>query len=140
MPVPVRCFRSVKTLTFARRFPALALQQPRGFEHPIDAAGTDRHYIAIHHHVRQASIAFQRILCVILHDRFLLPGLEPMIAANQPVVFIDFAIALLPVVKLTGCDTEPFDEPANANLAAGTPAVDKIDQRIAGIVGNPKCI
>jgi hypothetical protein len=46
----------------------------------------------------------------------LLPILQPEIAGNPAVVFIDLAVAFPPVVELAGSDIELCDEPPGADL------------------------
>ena len=53
------------------------------------------------------------------------------------VVFIDFPIALAPIVKFTGADLQPADKIADGNIGFTAPQVDKINNLISGIVGNP---
>ena len=52
-------------------------------------------------------------------------------------MLVDFAVALSPVVKFAGANAQPFNKLSNGDFAITTPVVDKIDDRIADVVGNP---
>jgi len=72
-----------------------------------------------------------------IHDRLLLPLLQPKISGNPTVVLIRFAVALAPLVKLAAANPQPFDEPSNADLRAIRPAPDEIYDLVPRIVRNP---
>jgi hypothetical protein len=55
-------------------------------------------------------------------------------------VFIDFAVAGDPVVELAGGDAQPADESAGGQLGLASPAVDKVDDLVAMIVGGPLAV
>jgi len=46
----------------------------------------------------------------IINDSLLFTVLEPEVPGNPAVVLVDFTVALPPVVKLAGTDTQLFDE------------------------------
>jgi hypothetical protein len=52
-------------------------------------------------------------------------------------VFVDFAVALLPVMKLAGAQRDPVQEAAVRDLGLIAPGADEVDELVAGIVGNP---
>jgi hypothetical protein len=70
-------------------------------------------------------------------DRFLLLEFEPMITWHPGVVFVDLAIALLPVVELAFGDLDPGDEAFGRNLGFVGPGLDEVDDLVAGVVGSP---
>src|SRR5262245_25737691 len=70
-------------------------------------------------------------------DGLLLPILQPEVAGNPAVVLIHFAVAFPPVVKLTGGDVEPPNEPPGADLGLLRPAPNEIHDLIPRIVRNP---
>ncbi len=72
-----------------------------------------------------------------INDFLFFPVLQPEVAGNPAVVLVDFAVALPPVVKFAGANAQPFYELTSGNFAIRTPVVDKIDDRIPGVVGNP---
>ena len=73
-------------------------------------------------------------------DGLLLSGREPMVARNPTVVFIDFAVPLLPVVELAGLNAQPGDDLLGRDIGPLRPMPNIVDQRIAGIVGNPDSV
>lgn len=72
-----------------------------------------------------------------VEDRFLLLGFEPVIARDPGVVFVDFAIALLPVVELALGDVDPGDEAFDRDLGFVGPGLNEVDDLVAGVVGSP---
>ena len=62
-------------------------------------------------------------------DRFFLPCLQPEIAGNPTVVFVDATIALLPVIELAGAHPQPRNEPPYASFGLLRPAPDEIQYR-----------
>jgi hypothetical protein len=63
-----------------------------------------------------------------------------MVAWHQGVVFVDFAEALFPVVKLTGADADPADEATSRDVGLVAPVADEINDGVAGIVGDPTAL
>src|SRR5579872_6129237 len=137
VPVLVWPQRLHKTGAFlGRRRPAPI--KPAGvFEHAVGAGGTDGHGVIVQHHERQPPVAFQRMAVVEVKNGLFFPVLEPGIARDLAVVFIDFAVALLPVVELAGAQREPAQEPAGRQLRAHGPVADVVHDLVARIVGNP---
>jgi hypothetical protein len=70
-------------------------------------------------------------------DGLLFPIFKPKVPGNPAVVLVDFTIALSPIVKFAGANAQPFNESSRRYLAVRTPMVDKIDDRIPDVVGNP---
>jgi hypothetical protein len=60
-----------------------------------------------------------------------------MIAWHPGVVFIDFAKASFPVVKLAGADADPGEEADRGDVGFVAPGADEIDDLIADVVGDP---
>jgi hypothetical protein len=60
-----------------------------------------------------------------------------MIARHPGVVFIDFAEARFPVVKLAGSDADPGEEAGRGNISFVAPVADEIDDLIADVVSDP---
>jgi hypothetical protein len=52
-------------------------------------------------------------------------------------VFVDLAETLFPVVELAGADAKPGDEATSRQFGLVAPVADKIDERVADIVGDP---
>ena len=72
-----------------------------------------------------------------IHDRLLLPLLQPKISGNPTVMLVGFAVALAPLVKLAATNSQPFDEPSDADLRAIRPAPDEIYDLVPRIMRNP---
>jgi hypothetical protein len=60
-----------------------------------------------------------------------------MIARHQRVVFVDFSVTFLPVIKLARTDPHPFDNLAGGDFGTVIPIADVVDHLVANIVGNP---
>jgi hypothetical protein len=65
-----------------------------------------------------------------IDDGLPFPVFQPEIAGNPCVVFIGLAVALTPVIELTGPDAQPLNEPAGADLGFLRPAPDEIDDQL----------
>ena len=65
-------------------------------------------------------------------------GVEPVVAGDPGVVLVDLAVAVLPRVPLGGGQAEPQEEAGNRDAGLVGPAVDEVNDLIAGIVGNPE--
>ena len=72
-----------------------------------------------------------------IDDRFLLPGLQPEIAGNPTVVFVDTPVALTPVVELAGGDSQPMNESSDTDLGPLRPLPDEIHHLVPHIVRHP---
>ena len=70
-------------------------------------------------------------------DRILFPLLEPVIAGNEHVVFVGFAVAIPPLVILRAGEFHPAHQAQRADLGAGREPLDEVDDIVAGVVGNP---
>jgi hypothetical protein len=73
-------------------------------------------------------------------DGLLFLGFEPVVAGDPGVVFVGLAVAVLPGVPLGGGDAEPEEEADNGDAGFAGPAVDEVDDVVAGIVGNPASV
>jgi hypothetical protein len=58
-------------------------------------------------------------------------------AGNEGLVFIDFAVAILPLVILPTGECHPTDQAQRADPGAGRTALDEVDDHITGVVSNP---
>src|SRR3954465_15526246 len=72
-----------------------------------------------------------------IHDCLLLPILQPEIPRNPAIVLVHLAIALAPVVALTGRDAEPSNESPGADLSLVRPAPDEIHDLVPRVVRHP---
>jgi hypothetical protein len=60
-----------------------------------------------------------------------------VVAWDPGVVLVGLAVTILPGVPLGGGDADPDQEAGYGDAGFVGPAVDKIDDGIAGVVGNP---
>jgi len=60
-----------------------------------------------------------------------------MVAWHPGVVLVDLAEAVLPIVEFARADADPGKEATDGELRLVAPGADKIDDGIAGIVGDP---
>ena len=137
MPVLMRYQGLQEALALTAAFGVPAFHQTGGAQHAVDAAGAEGNDILVKHHKGQATVAFQGIVQVKLDDCLLLPVFEPEVTGDQAIVFIDFAIAALPFVVLTGSYAQPLDESRYGDAALLRPVTDEVDNGITGIMGNP---
>ena len=72
-----------------------------------------------------------------IDDGFFLPLLQPEIAGDPTVVFVDPAIALSPVIELAGGYAQPIDEPSGADLGLLRPTPDEIHNLVSHVVRYP---
>jgi hypothetical protein len=75
-----------------------------------------------------------------VEDGLFLLGLQPVVARDPGVVLVGLAVAVLPGVPLGGGQAEPEQEAGDGNTGFAGPAVDEIDDLVAGIVGNPTSV
>jgi hypothetical protein len=73
-------------------------------------------------------------------DGLSLLGFEPVVARDPGVVLVGLAVAVLPRVPLGGGDPEPQEEASDGDARLAGPAVDEIDDLVAGVVGNPESV
>src|SRR5262249_25573311 len=106
-------------------------------EDAVDAGWAAGHDVLVEHHEGQAAVALQGVQGVEIDNRLLLGGLQPVVARDPGVVLVGLAVAALPVVPLAGADADPQQEAADGDGGLGRPAVDEIDDGVAGVVGNP---
>jgi hypothetical protein len=63
-----------------------------------------------------------------------------VIARHQGIVLVDFAEAFLPVVELAMANAEPADEATSRNVGFVAPIADEVNDRVAGVVGDPSAL
>jgi hypothetical protein len=77
------------------------------------------------------------VAIVEVEDRLLLGLGQPEVARDAAVVLVDAALALAPGVELAAAHAQPADEVAHGQLGLLLPAMNVIDDFVAGVVGNP---
>ena len=70
-------------------------------------------------------------------DGLFFPSLEPMIAGNEQVVLVDFAVAIPPLVILRDGEFNPAQQAQRADFAACREPLDEVDEIVTDVVGNP---
>ena len=113
------------------------VQTPGFLEDAPDGLGAAGDEVLVEHAESQATIAVERMGVVIVHDGTFLLGQEPVVARNAGAVFIDLAVALLPVEELGTMDVQPGDEALLGQLGFFGPEGDEVDDLVAHVMRNP---
>ena len=137
VPVLMRGERLHKAGAFKRGPRLPGVKQPRALEAPERTRGAHCHDITIKHHEGKPAIALQRELMVEVDDGILFPPLKPVIAGNEDVVFVGFAVAIPPLVILRAGKFHPVHQAQRADLGAVREPLNEIDDRVTGVVRNP---
>jgi hypothetical protein len=140
MPVFMRVQRLDETLALGRGLGRGAVEQPGRLEDAVDAGRATGDDVLVEHHEGQAPVALQREQRVEVADGLLFLGLEPVVAWDPGVVFVGLAVAVLPGVPLGGGQAEPQQEASDGKGGVVGPAVDEINDLVAGVVGNPESV
>lgn len=75
-----------------------------------------------------------------VENGLLLVLLEPVVAWDPGIVFVGLAVAVLPRVPFGGGQAKPEEEASDGDAGLVGPAFDKIDDLVAGVVGNPESV
>ena len=118
-------------------FGGLSREESVGFEDAIDAGRTAGGDVLVDHHEGESAITFEGMLAGEGADLVLFIVVEPVIAWDPGVVFVDFAETLLPVVELAGTDADPAEEARRGDVALLGPGADEIDEAITDVMGDP---
>lgn len=116
------------------------LQQTRLRKNAPGAAGTDSNKIAIQQHERQPTVALKGIVQGKLDDCFPFPRFKPEVAWDQPVMFIDLAVALDPCIKFALRHGQPGYDAFQRHFRFLAPLVAEVNNSIADVMGNPAAI
>jgi hypothetical protein len=73
-------------------------------------------------------------------DGLLLGVFEPVVAGDPGVVLVGLAVAVLPGMPLGGGQADPQKEGEDGEAGFAGPAVDEVNDLIAGVVGNPAAV
>ena len=115
----------------------MPVEQASSLEDTVDAGRAAGHDIAVEHHEGQPPVALQGVLAVEVKNGLFLDIFEPVVAGDPGVVLVGLAVAALPGVPLGGGQADPQQEATNRDAGLVGPAVDEIDDGIAGVVGSP---
>jgi hypothetical protein len=118
----------------------MAVEQARSLEDAVDARGAAGDDVLIEHHEGQAAVALQGKQFVEVQDGLPLGVLEPVVARDPGVVLVGLAVAVLPGMPLGRGQAEPQQEARDGYAGLAGPAVDEIDDLVAGVVGNPASV
>jgi hypothetical protein len=66
--------------------------------------------------------------------------LEPVVARDPGIVLVGLAVAILPRVPFGSGQAQPQEETGDGEAGFVVPTLDKIDDLIAGVVGNPDSV
>jgi hypothetical protein len=75
-----------------------------------------------------------------VQDGPLFLGFEPVVARDPGVVLVGLAVAVLPGVPLGGGQAQPQEEAGDGDAGLAGPAVDEVNDLVAGVVGNPASV
>ena len=78
-----------------------------------------------------------RVLAIELDDGLPFPFLQPEVARNPTVVFVQRAVAFTPAVKLARRNRQPSQEAFDADLGFLRPASNEIDDLVANVGRDP---
>ena len=84
--------------------------------------------------LRQASIAVERMIEVILQDGLLFPLVKPVISRNPAVVFVDSTVVFNPAAKRGRADSDPLLDLSDSDFRFLRPLADVIDHLIANFM------
>ena len=139
-PIRLCHTRLVVRQSLSRRpgFGVAARELPRAFDR------ASRHDAVVEHHEGEATVTLRGITFVVIEDRLLFPLLEPTFSRNLAIVFVDFAIAVLPRVDFTVGEFQPAEQPLGRQFDALHPAfhvvlsVDSFMKRAPRSYGNSR--
>jgi len=138
VPVLVGAQRLLEARAFLAGLCVPCFDESGGFEHPVGARGANGDDIAVEHHEGETAVAFKRELVVEVDDGAAFPGLEPVVAGDEAVVLVGFAVAFAPVVILGAADAQPVNEPQGPKAAAlAAPFFDEVDHLVSDVVRGP---
>jgi len=140
MPVFVWAQGLDETLALGGGFRGVTVEQTSLLEDAVDTGGAAGDDILVEHHEGQAAIALQGEQRVEVADGLFLDLLQPVIAWDGAIVFVCLAVAVLPGVPLGGGQAEPHQKAEDGQAGLVGPAVDEIDDLVAGVVGNPAAV
>ncbi len=82
----------------------MAIEAPGVPQDAVDGRWADGDDVVVEHHERQPPVALERVLVEVVDDRQALPELDPVIARDLAVVFVDLAVSPPPLVELGAGD------------------------------------
>ena len=130
VPVFMSHERLLKSGTLFRSL-IVPFEQSGVTEDPIDGGCTAGDHIGINHHVRQASIACERMIEMELQDGLLFPLVKPMITRNPAVVLEGSTVVFRPAAIRRRPDSDPLLNLSDSDFRFLRPLADVIDHLIA---------
>ena len=118
----------------------LAVEQARRLEDAVDSGRATSGHVLVEHHEGQSAVALQGEQGMEVEDGLFFLSFKPVVTWDPGVVFIGLAVAVLPGVPLGGSQANPEKEAGDGDAGLAGPAVDEIDNLIAGVVGNPETV
>ena len=76
----------------------------------------------------------------VIDNSLLFPGLKPEVSGNPAVVHIEHSIALFPDMEFAAGNPDSTEKPAYRIFGPKGPVLDKIDNTIPDVMGNPGSI
>lgn len=133
----MRFFRLFEACAFLGRLDVSAVKPASVFENSIRRTGTYGDDIRVEHHERQSPVTFKWIAIVEVNNGLLLPRFEPPIARDLAVVLAGFTVAFVPGVVLAAGQLQPEQQLLHRSGGPNRPVLQVVDNRVAGIMGNP---
>src|SRR5262245_23202772 len=137
MPVLVRFERLHEAAALLRRRAGARSQDAGLLENAVNAGRAASDEVTIQEHEGESAIAFERKLGMEVEDRFFLLGQEPVVAWHPGIVFVDLAIAFLPVMEFALSDVDPGEKAFGRDLRLVGPGPDEVDDLVTCVVGSP---
>lgn len=140
MPVFVRAQRLNEALTLGGRLGRMPIEQACLLEDTVNAGGTTGSDVLVEHHEGQSAVALQREEGLEVADGLFLLVIQPVVAWNPGIVLVGLAVTVLPGVPLGSGNAQPQQEASDGDAGFVGPTLDKIDDLVAAVVGNPESV
>jgi hypothetical protein len=140
MPVFMRFQRLDEARALGGGLGRVTVEQASPLEDTVNAGGTAGDDVPVEHHEGQAAVALVREAGMEVDNGLFLLVFEPVVAWDPGIVLVGLAVAVLPGVPLGSGQAQPQEETGDGDAGLVVPALDKIDDLVAGIVGNPESV
>jgi hypothetical protein len=140
MPVFVGAQRLNEALALGGRFGRMPIEQASLLEDTVNTGRTTGSDVLVEHHEGQSTVALQREEGMEVEDGLFFLVLQPVVAWNPGIVLVGLAITVLPGMPLGSSDAQPQKEASDGDAGFVGPTLDKIDDLVAGVMGNPESL
>src|SRR5262249_54641230 len=140
MPVLVRAQGLDEALALGGGLGGVAVEQAGPLEDAVDAGGAAGDDVLVEHHEGQPAGALPRGQGMEVEGGLFFLGLGPVVPRDPGIVLVGLAVAVFPRVPLGGGQAEPQEEAGDGDAGLVGPAVDEIDDTVAGVMGDPESV